>query len=122
MRERLDLLRDGVSLLQLTRARLHHGAGRSRLEPMRLVEEVGTRLAELAAVPDCPSAIEVALLDLRDRLDSFALSARWLAEAGIAVDVRLDLLRRGLDEVVAHAHEQVVRLGGAPPLLPTAPV
>ena len=66
----------------------------------RIVEETADSLAEAAKDPWCSGSLAEALLDWRDRLGSYLLAARALAELDVDRQLAPQLLRRGVDEII----------------------
>lgn len=117
--DRAALLREGTARLEVAQARLGATDGSTR-HASAIIDDAADELAALARAADCPELVEVVLLDLRDRLGSFVLSARWLADADVHESAQVDLLTRGLDAALAEAHRQVRRLSASTDLLPDA--
>ena len=99
----LDLLERSQS--QLARCR------DDELGPMsRIVEETADRLAHAAKDPWCSGSLAEALLDWRDRLGSYLLASRALAELDVDRQLAAQLLRRGVDEIIGRCTR--LSLGG----------
>lgn len=95
-----DLLASGaLDLLERSQSQLARGGDDLTLM-CQIVEETADRLAEAAKDPWCNGSLSEALLDWRDRLSSYLLASRALAELDVDRQLAAQLLRRGVDEVI----------------------
>jgi hypothetical protein len=96
-----DLLVAGaLELLERSRSQLARSTDGDIALMCRIVEETADRLAEAAKDPWCSGSLAEALLDWRDRLSSYLLASRALAELDVDRQLAAQLLRRGVDEVI----------------------
>lgn len=105
---------EAVLALRLARSRLTVlvDTGASNEAKGEVVQDAADRLAKAAGDHSCPIALSTLLLDWRDRLGSYCLTARAFAEADLAPSLIDQLVRRGLDEAI---DEAAARLGALSP-------
>jgi len=79
----------------------------------QLVQDVADQLAMAASAPSCPPTVGATLLDWRDRLGSYILAARALAELDVHRGMAQQLLCRGLDEVIEEVPHRLLAVQAA---------
>lgn len=101
-----------VEVLRRARARLAQlpAIAAATEVPWQLVEEAADHLAETAGDPSCREPLAAVLLDWRDRLGSFVLAARALADLDVHNDLAHQLLCRGLDEAIDESPRRLTEL------------